>query len=251
MGGEIKDPQRTIPRATLIAAAIVAAIYIAGTASMLVALPSATVDVINGVPQALAAVGDRVQIPAFGTISAILITISSIGGLGSWISGTARLPFVFGLDRYLPKGMGQLHAKFGTPYVALVVQATIVTVILGAALSGSGIHKAFQILIDMTIVLSLAPSLYIFASLPVLRWRARGNNGDVFLVPGGMVGCTLLATLGFATTLLAIGFAVIPPAGEDAPSFLLKVVGGSIALVAVGLAFFLRGRTAERRQARS
>jgi len=242
MGGEIKDPARTITRATLIAAVIVATVYIAGTTALLIALPSKTIDVINGVPQALAAVGLAVHIPAFGTITAILITIASIGGLGSWIAGTARLPFVFGLDRYLPKAMGRVHRTHGTPYVALIVQGIIVTIILMGSLSGSTIHKAFLILLDMTIILSLAPSLYIFAALPVLRWRARGNNAGVFLVPGGMVGCTLVAALGFATTLFAIVIAMVPSSGDDELAFLTKVVGGCVVLVGVGLAFYLWGR---------
>ena len=219
MGGEIKDPRRTITRATLIAALIVAVIYIAGTAALMIALPPGTIDTINGVPQAAWPWAMAVHIPAFGTITALLIAIASVGGLGAWIAGTARLPFVFGLDRYLPPAMGRLHPTFETPHIALIVQGVIVTIILAGALSGSAIHDAFLILLDMTIILSLAPLLYIFASLPVLRWRARGNNEGVMLIPGGLVSCTLVAALGFATTLLAITVSMIPPAGTDATLF--------------------------------
>jgi len=242
MGGEIKDPRRTIMRATLIAALIVAVIYIAGTAALLIALPHGTIDTINGVPQALAAVGQAVHMPAFGTTTALLIAVASIGGLGAWIAGTARLPFVFGIDRYLPRAMGRLHPRFQTPHIALIGQGVIVTVILAGALSGSGIHDAFLILVDMTIILSLAPSLYIFASLPVLRWRAHGNNSGVWLIPGGLVVCTTVAALGFGTTLLAIVVSMIPPAGSNATLFFIKVVGGCVLIVSVGLAFYLSGR---------
>lgn len=242
MGGEIKDPGRTIARATLIAAVIIAAVYILGTTSLLIALPHKEIDAINGVPQALAAVGAAIHVPIFGTITAILITISSCGGLGAWISGTARLPFVFGLDRYMPRAMGKLHPRFHTPYVALLTQATIVTIILTGSLSGSAIHEAFLVLLDMTIILSLAPSLFIFASLPVLRWRARGNNSGVFLVPGGLVTVALIGALGFVTTLFAIIVSMIPPEGTDAIWFFTKVFGGTVILVGVGLAFYVNGR---------
>src|SRR5262249_37372227 len=118
----------------------------------------------------------------------------------------------------------------------------IVTIILAGSLSGSAIHEAFLVLLDMTIILSLAPSLFIFASLPVLRLRARGNNAGVFLIPGGTVAVTLLATLGFVTTLFAIIVAMIPPDAATATWFFAKVFGGTVILVGVGLGFYFNGR---------
>ncbi len=243
LGGEIKQPRKTIPRAILISGAMIATIYIAGTAALLIVLPAKQIDLVGGIPQALADVGHRLGFPLFGPLTAILLAVSQLGGLGAWITGTARLPFVVGVDRYLPKPMAALHPTYRTPHVALLTQSTIVTVILLAGLSGSTIHETYLILIDMTLILTFIPLLYIFAALPVLRRRAAGANAEIRLIPGGEFGCWLASGLGFATTLLAIVTTLVPPEHSSHPElFFLKVGGGSCLLIGIGLAFYARGR---------
>ncbi len=243
LGGEIKNPKQQIPRAILISVVLIAAMYIAGTTALLIALPPAQIDLIGGLAQALSALGARLGMPMFGPLTAALAALGSLGALGAWITGTARLPFVVGVDRYLPKPLAALHPRFATPYVALLVQATITTLVLLAAISGATIHEAFLVLIDMTLILTFVPLLYIFAALPMLRRRAGGNNDGIMLVPGGSFGCWLASVLGFAATLLAIVTSVVPPDGSsDRGLFLIKVVGGCVLIIGVGLAFYARGR---------
>ncbi len=243
MGGEIRDPKRQIRRAVLISGVIVAAIYMAGTASLLVALPSATVDMIRGIPQALSAIGDRIGIPFFGPLTAALLAMGTIGGFSAYLTGTARLPFVVGVDRYLPKVMARLHPRHGTPHVALITQSVLATLVLLAAMSGSTVHDAFMVLIDMTIILTLVPLLYIFAAVPVMRERAaRGTAGETWTL-GRRVFCWLASLTGLATTLLALITSMVPPAGTPQPAlFVFKVVGGCVVLVGVGRMFYWRGR---------
>jgi glutamate:GABA antiporter len=239
LGGEIRDPARQIPRATLISCGVIAAIYIAGTASLLIALPASTIDLIGGIPQALSAIGDRIGLPVFGPLTALLVTLGSIGTIAAWVTGTARLPFVVGVDRYLPTALGRLHPRHDTPYVALLIQGTLTSLMLIAALSGSTIHEAYIILIDMTVIMSLLPLSYIFLAFPVLRHRAAGRNEGVRLSPLGNVGCWIVGLSGFAVTLLAIITSMIPPADDLHPVlFLLKVVGGSLLLIGIGLMFY-------------
>ncbi len=245
LGGEIRDPRTTIPRAILIAGILIAAIYLLGTAALLVALPTRQIDVIAGIPQALAAVGNRIGLPFFGSLTAMLLTLASLGGLGAWITGTARLPLVVGVDRYLPRPLAALHPKYATPHVALLTQATIVSIILVAMLSGSAIHEAYAMLIDMTLILTFIPLLYLFAALPVLRRRSTGDEVGITLVPGGMFGCWLVSGMGLAMTLLTIVTSLVPPDHNAHPGvFFIKVCGGSCLLLGVGLAFYARGRGA-------
>lgn len=240
MGGEIKDPARLIPRATFISCVVVAAIYIAGTTALLVALPTSTIDVIGGIPQALAAIGERIGMPSFGSFTAVLVTIGSLGAVSAWLTGTARLPFVVGVDRYLPAALGRLHPTHGTPHVALIIQGVLASGMLVAALSGSSIHEAYIILIDMTAIMSLMPLLYILLAFPLLRHRAAGRNAAVNLSPVGTFGCWLAGLMGFAMVLLAVITSMIPPADSTNPGlFLLKVVGGSALLISIGLMFYL------------
>jgi amino acid transporter len=247
LGGEIRDPRKVLPRAILISAVCITAIYVAGTAALLVALPHAQIDIIGGIPQALAAVGERVSLAFFGPLTALLLVLGNLGALGAWVSGTARLPLVVGVDRYLPAPLATLHPRYGTPWIALLVQAVITTLVLLAALSGSTIHEAFVVLLDLTAILSLLPLLYIFASLPVLRRRASGRNDGVTLVPGGDAACWLWGAIGFATTAFAVVTSMIPPEGANHALFYAKVIGGSMLLVGAGMVFFVRGRAAARR----
>lgn len=243
LGGEMRDARRQIPRATLVSCVLVTTIYICGTLALLIALPAGTIDVIAGIPQALAAVGARIGIPQFGAVTALLMTLASIGAISAWISGTTRLPFVVGVDRYLPAALARLHPVHGTPHVSLLVQGVICTLVLMAAVSGSTIKEAFVILLDMTIITSLLPLLYIFAAYPLLRHRAAGRNAGITLSPGGALVCWVAGFTGFATTALAIVTSMIPPAGSTNPGlFVFKVVGGSVLLISVGLLFYRRGR---------
>ncbi|WHZ18597.1 MAG: hypothetical protein OJF55_000746 [Rhodanobacteraceae bacterium] len=244
LGGEIREPRKTIPRAVIIAGAFVALAYIAGTAALLVALPGKRIDLIAGIPQALASVGDRLGLVWFGVAAAVLLTLSQLGGLGAWITGTARLPFVVGIDRYLPKPMARLHPKHATPHVALLTQGVLVSLVLVGALSGSTIHQSYLVLIDMTQILTFIPLLYIFASLPVLR-RSRIGDGDgvIRAIPGGQAGCWLVCGVGFAITLLALVTSLAPPAHDRHPGlFFFKVGGGCALLLGIGMVFYLRGR---------
>ncbi len=50
----------------------------------------------------------------------------SIAGIGSaWMGGSARIPFVAGLDSYMPAWLGKVHPKYATPHAALIVQALV------------------------------------------------------------------------------------------------------------------------------
>ncbi len=250
LAGEIVEPRRTMPRAIALSGMAIAAIYILGTLGLLIALPSGKIDIIAGIPQALSAVGQRVGLPQFGAVAAALLTLSQLGGLGAWVMATARLPFVVGVDRYFPKAIARLHPKYQTPHIALITQAVLVSLMLWAALSSSTIHETYLILVDMTVILTFVPLLYIFAALPVLRRRASGNDAGVVLVPGGALGCWLASILGFSTTVLAIGFAMVPPEHTANPTlFFLKVGGGCLLLIGIGLVFYVHGRNSRGAQA--
>jgi amino acid transporter len=243
MSGEIRNPKRSIPRAMLVSGLIIAAIYILGTGLLLVALPEGQINVITGIVQAFSAIGERIALPALAFVGALLVVLSSTGGLGAWISGVARIPYVIGIDSYLPAALSKAHPKYGTPHIALITQGAVVTLLMLAAVIDSTIEQAYIMLLDMTIILYFIPFLYMFAALPVLRKKAAGNNDGVTLVPGGNAGLWLCSGLGFAATLLSVILSMIPP--DDMPNpqmFVLKVVGGCLLFIAVGLIFYYRNR---------
>ena len=242
MGDEIRNAAGTIRRAILISGVLIAVLYLASTAALLLALPAAHISAIGGIPEAMAEIGARAGIPAFGPLAAVLLTLSTIGGLGAWIAGTARLPFVLGLGHFLPERIGALHPKYGSPHVALLTQAALTSLALLAAIAGSTIREAFFLLLEMTSALTCVIYVYIFASLIVLRRRAAGRNEGISLIPGGSVVCWLVSGVGVAATLFGATVSLVPPQGSPHPGlFLFKGVGGCVLMLVIGGLIYRRG----------
>ena len=243
MAGEIKDPRRTIPRAIVISGLVIAIIYVVGTSLVMVAVPEGQVNVITGIPQAFATIGEKLSLPWLGVLGGVLLVIASTGGLGAWVTGVARIPYVIGIDRYLPSALGRTHPRYGTPHVSLITQGVVVSLIILAASAGATIQEAYIILLDLSIILYFIPFLYMFAALPILRRRAGGDNEGVTLVPFGNAGPWLFGALGFTATMLSVVLAFIPPAGTSNPGlFVIKIAASTVLFVAVGLGFYWRGR---------
>lgn len=130
----------------------------------------------------------------------------SIAGIGSaWMGGSARIPFVAGLDSYMPPAMGKVHPKYSTPHVALIVQGivSLILIVLNFTLSG-GVQEAFQKMLSAAVVLQLIPFLYVFAALLKIAWRgsAGGRYSRTTLLLSGAAG--------LATTILGIIVAFFP-----------------------------------------
>ncbi len=250
MGEEIENPRRTIPRAVLIAGVIIPTIYILGTLAILVALPHGQVNGLQGIMDAIVRAGDRVGLRGLGPVAAVLIVVSTMGGVGVWLAAPARLPFVAGIDHYLPRAFGRLHPRYGTPYVALLLQTGVagVCVVLGQA--GETPKKAYDILVSLGIIAYFLPYLAMFAAM--IRLQREPAGPDVMRVPGGKPAAILCGGLGFATTAASIVLAAIPPAGEPHPGrYVFKVLGLSALLVVAGVATYALGRRTRARARRT
>jgi amino acid transporter len=176
---------------------------------------------------------------------AVLVTLNALGGVGGWFVATSRLPFVAGIDRFLPPAFGRLHPTWRTPYVALLVQAAIAGVFIFLGQAGTSVRGAYDALVSMGIIAYFIPFLFMFAAMIVLQREPAGP--DVMRVPGGKPAAIALASVGFLVTLLSIVLACIPP--DDEPNKMLavvKVVGASLLLVAAGAVVYLLGRSRAR-----
>ncbi|MFC1547211.1 APC family permease [Candidatus Neomarinimicrobiota bacterium] len=240
MGGEVKDPSRTLPRSILIAAPLVAGTYIIGTLAILAAFPTADVDLVTGVVEAIGHAGDRLGIP-LTRLAGLLLVLTGLGGIGAWLAGSARIPFVIGIDRYLPSALGRVHPRWQTPYVALLVQGVGASLFIILGAWGSSVEEAYLVLIDTTLIVYFIPYLYLFLALPVLRKMGVGSEKPTFTIPGGLPVVALVGVVGFLTTAFSIVLATIPSDLVTSPFwFFLKVVGGAAGLILVGLFFYFR-----------
>jgi amino acid transporter len=243
MSEEVRDPRRTLPRAVFGAGALIALMYIAGTFAVLALVPAGSIDPQSGVFQAIAAGSAALRIGLLGMLAAILVTAGNAGGVGSTVAGVARVPFVVGIDRYLPAAFGKIHPRWKTPYISILVQAVISGAILLVSQINETTRGAYQFLIDAAIILYFIPFLYMFAAIIKLaRRKDRNENRHAVLVPGGIAGVWISGGLGFLVVLLGIFVSLVPP-GDSANKlgFELKLVVGTAASILLGLILYWRG----------
>jgi amino acid transporter len=241
MAEEIKNARRTIPLALFAGGLTVAFCYIIGTVCVLLALSSSEVSGLQGLVQAIAKTSNRVGLPFFLPVAALLIALSNIGASGAYLAAVARLPFVAGIDRYLPPAFGTLHARWGTPWVALLTQAVIGAVFIFLGQAGTSVKGAYDVLVSMGVITYFIPYLYLFASMFKLQSEPVGE--EIIRVPGGRPVAYVLSILGFATTLFTIALSVLPPPDEPNKSLaVFKIIGGCGALVLIGVGLYWTGR---------
>ncbi|MGA2217737.1 MAG: amino acid permease, partial [Terracidiphilus sp.] len=163
----------------------------------------------------------------------------------------ARVPFVVGIDRYLPAAFGKIHPRWKTPYVSILVQAIASGAILLASQINDTTRGAYQVLIDAAIILYFIPFLYMFAAVIKLAHRKdRNQNPHAILVPGGIPGVWICGGLGFLVVLVGILVSLVPPGDSSSKlGFELKLVLGTVASVLLGLVLYWRGARSKRAEA--
>ena len=247
MGEEIKNPRRTVPWGLFIAGLTVALCYILGTVGVLAALPASEVSNLQGLMQAISKSASRLGFEGVIPIAAFLISLSNIGAAGAYLAAVARLPFVAGIDRFLPRAFGSLHPRWKTPWVALLVQFVIGVLFIFLGQAGTSVKGAYDVMASMTVIVYFIPYLFVFAAM--IRLQREPAGPEVIRAPGGKRLAIPIAILGFTTTTFTIAMSCVPQA--DDPNKILavmKVVGGSVVLVGIGAAIYWTGK---RRAARS
>ncbi len=248
MGDEIQNPRRVIPWAILVGGSVLAIGYIAGTAALLVALPSQAVGgpdgFVNGIRTLSAHLGLRWLLAPV----ALFVALNAVGGAAAYLSSTSRLPFVAGIHHCLPPAFGWIHPRYRTPWVAIGVYglAGMGVTLLGQA--GTTVRGAYEVLVSMGVLSYFVPYLFLFAAM--IRLQNRSTAPGVRRVPGGKPVAIALAALGLASTAFTIVLSAIPAADEpNKPLAIAKVVGGTIVLIGAGVGVFLFSRWKTRRMA--
>ncbi len=237
MGEEIKNPRRTIPRALLVGGTVLAAGYIAGTVALLLALPSEAVGGPDGFVLGLQALCLRLGLARFLAPLALLVGLNAVGGAAAFLSSTSRLPFVAGVDRYLPPVFGRIHQRFRTPWVAIGIYGMASMIIALLSQAGTTVRGAYAVLVSMSIIAYFLPYLFLFASM--IRLQSRPAPPEALQVPGGRHVAVALAAIGFASTALTIVLSVIPPNEEPHKALAVaKVLTSTAALIGAGMAVF-------------
>jgi glutamate:GABA antiporter len=250
MSEEIRDPQRTLPRALVGSSVLIAGMYIVGTIAVLALLPAQDVSPTSGVFHAVTLGSTALGMAFLGVVAAVLVSVGNAGGVGSTVAGVARVPFIVGIDRYLPAAFAKIHSRWRTPWVSILVQAGISGAILLVSQISETVRGAYQALVDITIIIYFIPFLYMFAAVIKLANRPdRSMNPHAVLIPGGKFGVWAAAGVGFVIAFIAMLISAVPP-GDSANKFLfeVKLVVGTVGAILIGLLLYWRGARAKARE---
>jgi glutamate:GABA antiporter len=240
MGDEIRDPKRDLPVSVVLGGVLSGFLYIGATLTLLIAVGKNDISVLQGIVQAVSHMAVKVGVGWIVIPFALMLSLS-IAGIGSaWMGGSARIPFVAGLDSYMPAWLGKVHPKYATPYAALIVQfvVSLVLCVINFAASG-GVQEAFQTMLSLAVVLNLVPFVYVFAALLKFAWSETERRGRY-----GRAVLTMAGASGLLTTLLGIVLA-FSPAKQITSTWRYELTMFGMTLFFVTLAaffFFVYGR---------
>lgn len=245
LGDEVHEAHRTIPRALVNAGLLITLIYLTTSLSLLTAVPANELSGLKGFATAVSISAHRLGGDSFGqwTTSgvSILLFVGHLGTVSVWLATTARLPFVIGLDRYLPASFGRLHPRFGSPYVALITLAVATMMLIVLSSLGGAAEQVYHALISLEIAIYFIPYLYLFAAL--IKLQATGALNDAQQTPIKKCGRYVIAAIGFVVTATSLVLALIPGENVESPAQFYVMVFGSLAFnLVIGAGLYLWGK---------
>jgi APA family basic amino acid/polyamine antiporter len=159
---KVRDPGRTIFRATLVGTALTGAIYLFACSAVALLLPPEQA-AASGAP-----IADFVALhwgAAAGTAIALFAAISAFGALNGWILLQGELPWAMARDGVMPAWLAKT-SRWGTPVRAHIVSSTLLSIVLLVNHSRS-MAELFKFLVLLATTASLVP--YLVCSLAAFR----------------------------------------------------------------------------------
>jgi amino acid transporter len=240
LAGETRAPARAIGRSVLIAAPIIAIMFVLGTSTVVAYIPRDDIDLVGPLPQVLRAGFGPFGIAGQLVTIAILMTLAMrIGQASVSFTAVARLPMVAGWDRLLPAWFSRLHATYQTPVNSIVVVGVCSFGLAVLSLVGVGQAEAFQLLFNATAIFYALTYVVMFA-IPLFGLRG--------VTPRPPMWLKVASASGLLMTLLDVVLSVFPIIKvESATTFALKI---SLVIVGANLGGIALLVSARRRSAR-
>ncbi|OFV85679.1 MAG: hypothetical protein A2V74_05900 [Acidobacteria bacterium RBG_16_70_10] len=245
-GDEMKNPQRDVPRVTLLAGVVIAIVYTLGVLGILLAVPLSRLSLVTGTWDALEVLGRQ-----WGSAGGALVLLLGVGflyacvaNIVTWSLGVNRVAAAAAAEGSAPAVLARLHPRYDTPYMAFVITGVVATaLLLGNAALSSRADNVFWMVFKLSGVCFLVAYLMVFPAFLLLRYR-RPAQPRPYLMPGGMPAAwaaSLLCTAFIAFAILLF-FRTAPTAEDPAAAVrdFWLLLGETLATLAVGLAFLPR-----------
>jgi amino acid transporter len=228
LAGETKAPARSVGRSVLIAAPIIAIMFVLGTSTVVAYVPPNDIDLVGPLPQVL-----RVGFGPFG-IAGPLVTIAILMTLATRVAqasvtftAVTRLPMVAGWDSMLPAWFSTLHRKYQTPVNSILLVGACSFGLAILSNIGVGQAEAFQLLFNASGMFYAITYVVMFA-IPLFGLRG--------VTPGPPLWLKVSSTSGLLMTLLYIALSVFPIIKvESVSTFAFKIISVIVVMNLVGV----------------
>jgi basic amino acid/polyamine antiporter, APA family len=210
VAGEVRDPQRVLPRALIAGIAVVIAVYLLVNGAYLYALPF---DVLRAAPLPAADTAVRVIGPVGVRLVAVSVMISTFGTLTGLVFASPRLFYAMASDGLLFAPLARVHPRFATPHVA-VVSLALVSLVCVWSRSFEQLAEAFILGVWPFIALAALGVLVLRRTRPELvrPYRVPGYPvvpllfvlGTVAVVVAGLVAHPVTTLAGMGLTLVGL-----------------------------------------------
>ena len=230
--GECRNPVRAISRSVLVAAPVIAVMFILGTSSMLALIGRDRVDLIAPIPQVLSeGLRPLGVVAAVAPLTIMALLVIRVAQSSVMFAGNTRLPMVAGWDRLLPEWFTRLHSRYKTPVnsILFVGAATLAMGIVG--LIGVGKQEAFQLLWNASAIFYALTYLVMFA-VPLIGMKGSNLRPPLWL--------KIAALSGFLMTLLDVALSIVPIIQVESRLMFAVKIGGLIVITnIIGVAILL------------
>ncbi len=217
---KVENPERTIPRATMLGTVFTALVYILSCSTVLILLPTSRLAASNA---PFADVAQMFWGPAGATLVAIAAAVSAFGALNGWILLQGEVPYVMAKDGVFPKTFGRASSR-NTPVFALVFGSALVTVLVLLNANETTV-KVFTFMVLLATTATLV--MYLVCCLALLRLQWLGRLGEA------RRGTSGLAIVGLFAALYALW--AIVGAGREAVLW-----GAVVIVIGVPVYFWMR-----------
>lgn len=246
IGGEVKNPEKTLPKAIIIGAVIIGFLYIFATFGVLQAATNADLANESFILDGFIISMEILTAEVFGSAGPLVFKIIMGGALFtlimnmiSWVIGANEIledaPFAKEFSIFTKR-----HPKYNTLSKSYVLMGALSTllILIGMGLGETG-DEAFWTILAFSMVIFIFPYIYLTPAILKLR-KLDGDDSRHFAVPGGKLGLYVAAILNFIFIALALILLLVSNQGYDL--YYPVVIVGTIITTGIGIWFYKVGQ---------
>ena len=208
---EVEQPQKAFPRALCYSVMIILFTLILGSLAIAIVLPKDQISLVAGIMQAFDAFFAAYHLTFLMPIIAVMLVLGGLGSVSNWIIAPTTGLQVAARDGHLP-AYCTYENKHGAPYILLIAQAVIVSLLSLVFLLMPTVNSSYWMLTALATQLYMLMYILMFAAGIKLSFTKRNRDREPgFHIPGGRFGMVVVAMMGMFGVIATLLVSFIPP----------------------------------------